>query len=298
MSEATAAKRGLPVRVKMRHTAHFVDELTARHETPVGRLLPLSSVQPDPGQPRQELGDLGDLVSSIREKGVLEPILVRPVAGSGKESAGEATKAQRFTIIAGERRYRAALEAGLYEIPAIELDVSEQEAREITLIENLQRRDLSPFEEAEGYRALGDLHGYTQERIGQAVGKSRSLVAETLALLQIPSELRKVASDLGIRSRSLLLEVAKLGDPSKMKALLDRVGRQGLTRDDVRKDTREGGGRSKVGAQGRRKPYTFKFKAPDQRYSLQMTFRQSTVDKNDLIRALEQILQDLRNAKD
>lgn len=298
MSEATAAKRGLPVRVKMRHTAHFVDELTARHETPVGRLLPLSSVQPDPGQPRQELGDLGDLVSSIREKGVLEPILVRPVAVSGKEVAGEAAKAQRFMIIAGERRYRAALEAGLYEIPAIELDVSEQEAREITLIENLQRRDLSPFEEAEGYRALGDLHGYTQERIGQAVGKSRSLVAETLALLQIPSELRKVASDLGIRSRSLLLEVAKLGDPAKMKALLDRVGRQGLNRDDVRKDTREGAGRSKVGAQGRRKPYTFKFKAPDQRYSLQMTFRQSTVDKDDLIRALEQILQDLRNAKD
>lgn len=298
MSEATAAKRGLPVRVKMRHSAHFVDELTARHETPVGRLLPLSSVQPDPGQPRQELGDLGDLVSSIREKGVLEPILVRPVAASGKEVAGEAARAQRFTIIAGERRYRAALEAGLYEIPAIELDVSEQEAREITLIENLQRRDLSPFEEAEGYRALGDLHGYTQERIGQAVGKSRSLVAETLALLQIPSELRKVASDLGIRSRSLLLEVAKLGDPAKMKALLDRVGRQGLNRDDVRKDTREGAGRSKVGAQGRRKPYTFKFKAPDQRYSLQMTFRQSTVDKDDLIRALEQILQDLRNAKD
>jgi hypothetical protein len=83
-----------------------------------------------------------------------------------------------------------------------------------------------------------------------------------------------------------------------MKALLDRVGRQGLTRDDVRKDTRETGGLSKAGSAGRRKPYTFKFRAPDQRYSLQMTFRQSTVDKGDLIRALEQILEDLRNAKD
>ena len=297
MSEATAAKRGLPVRVKMRHTAHFVDELAARHETPVGRLLPLSSVQADPGQPRQELGDLSDLVSSIREKGVLEPILVRRAPESGP-APKDGDRAPRFTIIAGERRYRAALEAGLYEIPAIELDVSEQEAREITLIENLQRRDLSPFEEAEGYRALGERHGYTQERIAQAVGKSRSLVAETLALLQIPTDLRRVAGDLGIRSRSLLLEVAKLGDPARMKALLDRVGRQGLTRDDVRKDTRETGGRSKAGSAGRRKPYTFKFRAPDQRYSLQMTFRQSTVDKGDLIRALEQILEDLRNAKD
>jgi len=297
VSEATTAKRGLPVRVKMRHSAHFVDELAARHETPVGRLLPLSSVQADPGQPRQELGDLSDLVSSIREKGVLEPILVRRAAGSPATDDG-VDRAPRFTIIAGERRYRAALEAGLYEIPAIELDVSEQEAREITLIENLQRRDLSPFEEAEGYRALGDLHGYTQERIAQAVGKSRSLVAETLALLQIPAELRRVASDLGIRSRSLLLEVAKLGDPAKMKVLLDRVGRQGLTRDDVRKDTRESAGKVRSGASGRRKPYMFKFKAPDQRYTLQMTFRQSTVDKDDLIRALEQILADLRNARE
>jgi ParB family chromosome partitioning protein len=281
----------------MRHTAHFVDELTARHETPVGRLLPLSSVQADPGQPRQELGDLSDLVSSIREKGVLEPILVRRASDSGP-APKDGERTARFTIIAGERRYRAALEAGLYEIPAIELDVSEQEAREITLIENLQRRDLSPFEEAEGYRALGELHGYTQERIAKAVGKSRSLVAETLALLQIPAELRRVAADLGIRSRSLLLEVAKLGDPARMKALLDRVGRQGLTRDDVRRDTREAAGGSKARAAGRRKPYTFKFRAPDQRYSLQMTFRQSTVDKGDLIRALEQILEDLRNSKE
>jgi len=130
------------------------------------------------------------------------------------------------------------------------------------------------------------------------VGKSRSLVAETLALLQIPAELRQVASDLGIRSRSLLLEVAKLGDPARMKALLDRAGRQGLTRDDVRKDTREGGAKGRPGSGGRRKPYTFKFKAPDQRYTLQMTFRQSTVDKDDLIRALEQILEDLRTAGD
>ncbi len=232
MSEATAGKRGLPVRVKMRHSAHFVDELTTRHEAPVGRLLPLSAVQADPAQPRREVGDLSDLVASIREKGVLEPILVRAQPASGE-------RGPRYTIVAGERRYRAALEAGLYEIPAIELEVSEQEALEITLIENLQRRDLSPFEEAEGYHALGELHGYTQERIAQAVGKSRSLVAESLALLQIPPELREVAAGLGIRTRSVLLEVARLGNPAKMKTLLEKIGRQGLSRDDVRRDTRE-----------------------------------------------------------
>ena len=296
MSEAPAAKRGLPVRVKMRHTAHFVDELAARHEAAVGRLLPLSSIQPHAGQPRRDVGDLAPLVASIREKGVLEPILVRalPVDAGGGEGA---FSGPRFSIVAGERRFRAALEAGLYEIPVIELEVSEQEALEITLIENLQRKDLDPFEEAEGYRALGDLHGYTQETIARAVGKSRSLVAETLALLQIPAGLRETAERLGIRSRSLLLEVAKLGDPAKMKALLERAGRQGLTRDEVRRDTREGGAR-KPGAGERRKPFVFKFKAPDRRYQLQLSFRQSTVDRTDLIRALEQILDELRSAQD
>jgi ParB family chromosome partitioning protein len=297
VSDATAAKRGLPVRVKMRHTAHFVDELTTRHEAPVGRLLPLSSIRPDPSQPRAEVGEIGDLVASIREKGVLEPILVRAESrGSGEpRPTEEAGSPPRFTIIAGERRYRAALEAGLFEIPAIELDVSDQEALEIALIENLQRRDLSPFEEAEGYRALAELHQYSQEQIAKAVGKSRPLVAETLALLQIPLPLRKVAQDLGIRSRSLLLEIAKAGDPARMKALLEKVGRQGLTRDDVRRDVR---GDKKAVSGGRRKPYVFRFRAPDQRFALQVTFRQSTVDRGDLIQALEQILQDLRKSED
>src|SRR5512147_859732 len=100
----------------MRHSAHFVDELAARNETAIGRLLPLSSIQPDSGQPRLEVGDLADLVASIREKGVLEPILVRQLRPA--DPAAE-VRAPRYSIVAGERRYRAALEAGLYEIPAI-----------------------------------------------------------------------------------------------------------------------------------------------------------------------------------
>jgi ParB family chromosome partitioning protein len=287
VSEATSAKRGLPIRVKMRHSAHFVDELTARHEAPVGKLVPLSSLRPNPNQPRTDVGDLGDLVASIREKGVLEPILVRPV---GPEAEG------RYEIIAGERRYRAALKAGLYEVPVIELVVSEQEALEIALIENLQRKDLSAFEEAEGYRALGDLHGYTQEQIAKSVGKARTSITESLSLLAIPVELRRAAEAMGIRARSALLEIAKAGEPARMKALLDKAGRLGLTRDDLRRTERARP--AKGGAGGRKRPYVFKFRSPDKKYSLNLTFRQSTVERRDLIAAIEQILEQLRTSKE
>src|SRR5215203_5472955 len=135
------------MRVKMRHDTHFVEELTARHETPVGKMVPLSTIEPDPNQPRSTMGDLDELVASIREKGVLEPILVRPRPDAEDETVPPAGVLYR--IISGERRFRAAQEAGLYEVPAIEMDVSEQEALEIALIENLQRKDLTPFEEAE-----------------------------------------------------------------------------------------------------------------------------------------------------
>jgi len=286
----------------MRHSAHFVDELTSRHESPVGRLLPLSAIEANPEQPRTQVGDLSDLVASIREKGILEPILVRPLPPVGAESPNPGAPvrigavATRFQIISGERRYRAALEAGLYEVPVIEMEVSEQEALEIALIENLQRKDLTAFEEAEGYRALGDRHSYTQEAIARAVGKSRSTVAETLSLLGIPPELRDEAIALGVTSRSTLLEIAKAGDPARMRQLLEKVGQQGLTRDDLRRDTRTGSGRR--GAASKRKPYVFKFRSPDRSFQLNLTFRQSTVDRGDLVRALEQILEEIRNAED
>ena len=283
-----ARKRGLPVRVKMRHDTHFVEELNARHEAPVGRMIPLSAIEPDPGQPRSTMGDLADLVVSIREKGVLEPILVRPRPGDPDGGPSGAL----FRIISGERRYRAAQEAGLYEVPAIEMEVSDEEALEIALIENLQRKDLTPFEEAEGYRLLAESHGYTHEEIGEAVGKSRTVVTESLSLLQMPPQVRDTVQALGITSKSLLLEVLKMGSETEMIDLLEEVARRGLNRDDLRqKLRRERGGRS-----GRRKPYVFRFKAPDKTFSLSLTFRQSEVDEEDLVRALEQILADLRKS--
>ena len=287
MSEP-ARKRGLPVRVKMRHDTHFVEELTARHETPVGKMIPLAAIEPDPGQPRSTMGDLDDLVASIRDKGVLEPILVRPRPENGED---EGPAGVLYRIISGERRYRAAQEAGLYEVPAIEMEVTDEEALEIALIENLQRKDLTPFEEAEGYRMLAESHSYTHEEISEAVGKSRTVVTESLSLLQMPPRVRDTVQALGINSKSLLLEVLKAGNEAEMIDLLEEVARRGLNRDDLRQRLRRG---DKGGKSGRRKPYVFRFKAPDRTFSLALSFRQSEVDKDDLIRALERILLDLR----
>jgi ParB family transcriptional regulator, chromosome partitioning protein len=280
-------KRGLPMRVKMRHDTHFVEELTARHETPVGKMVPLSTIEPDPNQPRSAMGELGELVTSIRDKGVLEPILVRPRPGSEE---GEDPTGVLYRIISGERRFRASQEAGLYEVPVIEMDVSEQEALEIALIENLQRKDLTPFEEAEGYRLLAENHSYTHEEIASAVGKSRTVVTESLSLLQMPPRVRDTVQALGINSKSLLLEVLKAGTEQEMIELLEEVARRGLNRDDLRQRLRRG----EKGKPGRRKPYVFRFKAPDKSYSLALTFRQSEVDRDDLIHALEKIISDLR----
>src|SRR6476660_2935190 len=123
-------------------------------------MIPIDKLAPNPNQPRVEIGDLSELVSSIKEKGVLEPLLVRPSDVGG-----------RFMIISGERRYRASLEAGLAELPCIELDVDERDVAEISLIENLQRKDLTAFEEADGLQALAVRFGYTHEQISKKIGK-------------------------------------------------------------------------------------------------------------------------------
>ncbi|MDX1583938.1 MAG: ParB/RepB/Spo0J family partition protein, partial [Thermoanaerobaculia bacterium] len=135
-------RRGLPGQKKMRHDAHFVEELVKRSSTSIGAMLPIHLVDPNPDQPRTQLGNLEELTASVEEKGVLEPILVRATANG------------RYQIISGERRYRAATEAGLDEIPAIELDADDREVLEIALVENIQRKDLTAFEEAEAFQFL------------------------------------------------------------------------------------------------------------------------------------------------
>ena len=116
MSDQREKRRGLPARVKMRHDTHFIDELAQRHQEPVGLLLALSAVETDPTQPRSAMGELDDLVSSISEKGILEPILVRPIPSATLDGP-------EYRIISGERRFRAATAAGLTEVPAIVFEV-------------------------------------------------------------------------------------------------------------------------------------------------------------------------------
>ena len=153
---------GLPDAMRMRHDTHFVDQLARPGGEAIGRLIPIEDIQPNPKQPRQTIGDLTELTASIRDKGILEPILVRKVGG-------------HFEIIAGERRFRAAGKAGLSEIPCVVRETTDAEMMEIALVENLQRKDLSPFEEADGLRTLAEAYGYTHELMAEKIGKSRSV---------------------------------------------------------------------------------------------------------------------------
>src|ERR1700737_5218628 len=140
---------GLPVTLKMRHDAHYVESLTSYSGAAVGRMIPVERIRPNPDQPRKALGDLRELSDSIREKGVLEPLLVRFIA-----------REDCFYIISGERRYHASRAAGLREVPCIEKTADDAETLEMGLIENLQRKDLTAFEEAEGLDRLGTQFEY------------------------------------------------------------------------------------------------------------------------------------------
>ncbi len=142
------------------------------------RRLPVAFLRPNPRNPRKAFkdADLDDLTSSIRQKGVVQPLIVRPVAG----------EADGYEIIAGERRWRAAQRAGLHDVPVIVREVSDKESLELAIIENVQRTDLNAIEEARGYQQLIDEHQYTQGELAEVIGKSRSHIANTLRLLNLP----------------------------------------------------------------------------------------------------------------
>ncbi len=155
-------RRGLPDAMTMRHDEHYVDALAASAGAPIGRLIPIDQIDPNPNQPRQVMGDLSELIASIAEKGILEPLVVRQRGG-------------RFQIIAGERRYQASVQVGLRELPVVIRDVDDTEMLELALIENLQRKDLTPFEESEALHGLAAACGYTHEDLARRLGKSRTL---------------------------------------------------------------------------------------------------------------------------
>ena len=270
-------KAGLPVTLKMRHDAHYVESLTSYSGAAVGRMIPVDQIRPNPDQPRKALGDLRELTESIREKGVLEPLLVRFMP-----------REDCYYIISGERRYHASRAAGLREVPAIEKMADDAETLEIALIENIQRKDLTPFEEAEGLHRLAEQFDYTHDDVAKKLGKSRSSVSETLILRNIPDPIRKKCVEVGILSKSLLLQIAKQQTEKKMLEMLARILQGGLTRDEARRERAE----EKTGPQ-RPQPFIFHYEPENETFKFRLQFKKSHVSRDELIRTLREILSQL-----
>jgi len=264
----------------MRHDEHYVDALANSAGTPIGRMIPIDEIDPNPDQPRQVMGDLSELMASIAEKGIIEPLIVRQRAG-------------RYQIVAGERRYQASVQVGLRELPVVIRDVDDNEIVEVALVENIQRKDLSAFEEAEALQVLAERCGYTHEDLARRMGKSRTNVTESLALAQMPTEVRNLCRLADISSKSLLLQIVRQQDPQKMIALIERLTRDGGGAAVTREQARKVAAKPKP---GRPKAFVFKYLAPAKTFSLKLQFKKSDVDKKEVIEALEGIIADLRKA--
>jgi ParB family chromosome partitioning protein len=262
----------------MRHDQHYVEALAASAGTPIGRLVPIDLIDPNPNQPRQVMGDLSELIASIAEKGIIEPLVVRQ-------------RGDRYQIIAGERRYQASVQAGIRELPVVIREVDDAEVIELALIENLQRKDLTPFEEAEALHGLADRCGYTHEDLARRLGKSRTSVTESLTLNGMPEEVKNLCRLADISSKSLLLQVVRQETAEKMTALIEKIASQGGT---TRQQLREAAAKPKA---GRPKHYVFAFRAPTKQFNLKLSFNKARVHRDEIIDALENILRELRKDK-
>ena len=272
------SKRGLPDTLRMRHDEHYVESLAASAGAPVGRLVPIDLLDPNPTQPRQVMGDLSELMASVVEKGIIEPLVVRNRGG-------------RYQIIAGERRYHAAVQVGLLEVPVVIRDASDVEVMELALVENLQRKDLTPFEEGEALQQLAQKCSYTHEDMARKLGKSRTAITESLSLTQMPVEVRNLCRLADINAKSTLLQIVRQADPSKMMALVERMVNSGaVTRKDARAATTKA-------HESRPKSYVFAFKAPTKAFNLRLSFKKARVDKDEIIDALQDIIKELRESR-
>ena len=274
------SKRGLPETVRMRHDAHYVETLTASAGAPIGRMIPIEHIDPNPNQPRQVMGDLSELIASVKEQGLIEPIVVRQ-------------RGSRFQIVAGERRYQAAVRAGIEELPVVIRDVDDVGILEIALVENLQRKDLTAFEESEALHALCQKAGYTHERLAQKLGKSRTVITESLSLNQMPEHIKQLCRLADISSKSLLLQVVRQVDPEKMAELVEQMSRHGgMTRQELRETVKP-----KPTKRGRPKAFTFTYKAPTKQFAFSLSFKKADVEPDEVIETLEHILDDLRTQR-
>jgi len=271
--------RGLPPEKRMRHDSHFVETITSERSEAIGRLIDIDRIEPNPHQPRKEFGDLTEMVASVKEKGILEPILVRSHEG-------------KFQIIAGERRYQAAKLAGLLHVPCIEVDVDAKGMLEISLIENLQRKDLSPFEEAAAIQRLCDQFRYTHEEIARKLGKSRTVITEALSLNRMPEEVQERCRQADITSKSMILQIVRQETLGRMHALIDKITGDGITREEARRFGQDEGRRA------RPQNFVFRYKPEHEAFRFSMTFAKNEVAREELIHALEEVLARLVRGED
>jgi ParB family chromosome partitioning protein len=191
----------------------------AAPDGPTLRILPIEQIAPNPDQPRKhfEPALLRELADSLKLHGLLQPVVVSPAASPG-----------HYILVAGERRWRAAQLAGLHELPAVVRDTPESDRLELAVLENLQRLDLSPIEEAQAYRQLMDVRGYTQEMLAERLSKDRSTVANALRLLKLPPKVQDLVQD-GRLSMGHARALLALEDPAAMLELAYETIEKGLT---------------------------------------------------------------------
>jgi ParB family chromosome partitioning protein len=270
-------KAGLPTTIKFQNDVHLVEELGSRRGATIGRMISIEDLEPNPCQARQQMGDLTELTASIREKGILEPLIVRRYG-------------PRFQLISGERRYQASLQAGLTELPCVERDVDDVETLELALVENIQRKDLTPFEEAEAFGQLMSEHGYTHEALAKRIGKSRTSITESLSVNAMPAEIKNLCRLADISSKSLLLHIVRQQDTEQMTALIQRITDDQLNRSQAREV-------AKKPRRGRPKNFVFKYGGRGNPFRLQMTFRKGQVDRDEIIESLRSLLEELEGGK-
>jgi ParB family chromosome partitioning protein len=276
------SKRGLPVSLKMRHDEHYVEALSSSAGSPIGRSVSIEQIEPNPDQPRQVMGDLSELMASIAEKGIIEPLVVRQ-------------RGSRFQIVAGERRYQAAVRVGLREVPVVIRDVDDTEIIEVALVENIQRKDLGPFEEAEAMSNLANRCVYTHEDLAKRLGKSRTSVTESLALAQMPDSVRNLCRLADISSKSLLLQIVRQQTPEKMTQFVQQLTADAQSGGAVtRERARKAAAKPKPGWP---KAFVFQYRPEAKTFNLQLRFKKAEVDRSEVIAALEGILAELRQQK-
>ncbi len=285
MSDASRKNIGLPARRRMRHDRHYVDELvTPRSGEGFGVMIQVRRISSNRDQPRNNLGNLEDLVASIRRHGVLEPLLVR-----------QRPDRPGYELISGERRFHAAMMAGLQEVPCIEFEIDDRQALEIALIENLQRKDLSAFEEAEGFATLITTYDYTHEEVAAAVGRSRVTVTEALKLLGIPAEVRSACRHADIRAKSTLLEIARAPDVAAMLDLVRQIVEERIDRAELRRRRREGDDEGPIEQTSVNRPFVIRFRASEERpFGVSLSFRTETEpEPKDVIAALRRLIEEI-----